>query len=187
MQRFFNDFESINCFTLSLDFHQNELECPHCLKSDHFVSHGVIYKQRSSTEAEKVGKRIFCSNRYSHQGCGRTFQLYVATEVPSFRYGVAQLFIFITSLLINSSVDKAYFLSTGQASFRHAWRWLNRLVKQIGAFRSFLKARPKTTTHAFQDKAHRLQVLLPTLLQLSQRFKSNLCTNYQLLTQKAFI
>lgn len=187
MQRFFSDFEAINAFTLSLEFHQDTLECVHCSKHDQFVSHGIIYKQRSSISSDKVGKRIFCSNRYGRLGCGRTFQLYVSDEVPSFRYNAAHLFIFIASLLARHSVKKAYFVATGKNTCRNAWRWLNRLVKQIGTFRSFLKSRPKIISHSFEDKVLRFQVLLPTLLQLSQYFKTNLCSNYQLQTQKPFI
>lgn len=187
MQRFFNDFGAIDAFTLSLEFHQDRLECIHCSKHNQFVSHGIVYKQRSSTTREKVGKRIFCSNRYGRRGCGRTFQLYVSNEIPTFRYNAAHLFAFITSLLIQHSVKKAYFVATGKNAFRHAWCWLNRLVKQMSTFRSFLQFRPKLTAHSFQDKVHRFQVLLPTLWQLSQRFKSNLCSNYQLKAQKPFI
>lgn len=98
MQKFYPDYDTIHRFTLSLDYHQNEVACLHCLKHDQFVSHGIIYKQRSMAVAEKVGKRLFCSNRSGRMGCGRTFQLYVASEVPSFRYGAAQLFVFISAL-----------------------------------------------------------------------------------------
>jgi len=187
MQRFFNDFEAIDAFTLSLECHQDRLECIHCSKHNQFVSHGIVYKQRSSTTREKVGKRIFCSNRYGRHGCGRTYQLYVSDEVPYFRYGAVHLFVFISALLAHHSVKKAYCDATGQSTFRHAWRWLNRLARQMSTFRSFLKARPKITVHFFQDRAHRSQILLPTLWQLSGHFKSNLCSNYQLKAQKPFI
>ncbi len=187
MQRFFNDFEAIDVFTLSLEFHQDRLECVHCSKHDQFVSHGIVYKQRSSTVRKKVGKRIFCSNRYGRLGCGRTFQLYLSDEVPTFRYNAAHLFVFIASLLARYSVKKAYFAATGKSTCRNAWRWLNQLVKQVTTFRSFLKSRPKIISHSFDDKVHRFQVLLPTLLQLSQHFKTNLCSNYQKKTQRAFI
>lgn len=187
MKQFYADFESIIVFTLSLDFHQNELACVHCSKRNQFVSHGIIYKQRSSTVREKVGKRIFCSNRYGRQGCGRTFQLYIAKEIPTFHYGTAHLFVFIASLLAHHCVEKAYFTATGQSAFRHAWRWLERLVKQMGTYRAFLKSRPATTSPLFQHNARRFQILLPTLWQLSVHFTSNLCSNYQLLSQKAFV
>lgn len=65
MQKFFADFETINQLTLSLDYHQDKLECRHCFKHDQFVSHGIVYKQRSIAEVEKVGKRIFCVNWHS--------------------------------------------------------------------------------------------------------------------------
>ena len=63
MQRFFEDFESIKQFTRSLDYYQYKLECAHCLKNDQFVSHGIVYKQRSLTLSEPVGKRILPTGR----------------------------------------------------------------------------------------------------------------------------
>ena len=128
MKQFYPNFESINVLTLSLDYHQNELECKYCSKNDQFVSHGIIYKQRSSTCAEKVGKRIFCSNRYGRQGCGRTFQLYVANELPSFRYGAAHLFIFITALISMQEVDEAYHQATKVR--RHSTQQLLRILHE---------------------------------------------------------
>ncbi len=102
MQRFFEDFESIQQFTHSLNYHQNQLECSHCLKCDQFISHGIVFKQRSIDVKEPVGKRLFCSNLYGRSGCGRTFQLYVASEIPSFQYGAAPLIIFLASLLASN-------------------------------------------------------------------------------------
>jgi hypothetical protein len=37
MQKFYDHYDSINQFTLSLDYHQNDVECSHCLKGDQFV------------------------------------------------------------------------------------------------------------------------------------------------------
>jgi len=75
MQRFFADLKTLHIFTLSLDFHQDELTCQHCAKNDQFVSHGFVYKQRSIEIKEPVAKRIFCSNRHQRSGCGRSFQI----------------------------------------------------------------------------------------------------------------
>jgi len=185
MKRFYPDFNAINVFTLSLDFHKNELECAHCFKSDQFVSHGIIYKQRSSSLAEKVGKRIFCSNRYGHTGCGRTFQLYVANEIPHFRYGATHLFIFISALLANINIAEAYHLATGQTEPRNAWRWLSRLMRQLSEYRSFLKVR---CDHYF-DPPHSttcsLKHLLPTFIRLF-RSNNNGCFDFQMTQQQPF-
>ncbi len=141
MKRFYPDFNTIDAFTLALDYHQNELEYAHCLKHDQFVSHGIIYRQRSSALSEKVGKQIFCSNRYGRSGCGRTFQIYAAEEIAGFRYGAAHLFIFIIALIAKQTIDNAYFQATGQSESRHAWRWLKKLMVKLSQYRSFLKVR----------------------------------------------
>ena len=186
MKRFYPDFESLNAFTLSFDYHQNELICAHCSKNDQFVSHGIIYKQRSSAFSEKVGKRIFCSNRYGRKGCGRTFQLFVASEIPCLRYGAAHLFIFITALLENSTICEAYHQATGQSEFRNAWRWLKKLMLNLSEYRHFLKTRTDNSINPFRSKSNHLKHCLPTLSRLFFK-KNNGCFNYQSSQQKAFL
>lgn len=187
MQRFFEDFKSITQFTRSLDYNQDKLECAHCLKKDQFVSHGIVYKQRSMTLSQPVGKRIFCSNRYGRSGCGRTFQLYVADEFPSFQYGTAVLFIFIVSLLADLTVPDSYEKATGQSEARNAWRWLNRLIRRLTDYRHFLKVRLDSISTQFKTPVKRLQILLPTLKRLVADFLNDPCSSYQLIHQRAFI
>ena len=187
MQKFFDDFDSLNRFSLSLDFHQDRVKCAFCSKNNQFISHGIIYKQRSSQLAEKIGKRLFCSNRYGRRGCGHTVQLYVANEFPSFRYNASHWFIFITALLAHLPVKKAYFKATGQSTSRNAWRWLLCLELKLSQFRTFLKNSVDNLSDSFQSRARRLHILLPTLLQLQRSFKDNICCGYQLAQQDAFI
>ena len=185
MKRFYPDFNTIDAFTLSLDFHQNELECAHCSKHDQFVSHGIIYKQRSSTLVEKVGKRIFCSNRYGRTGCGHTFQLYTAHEIPSSRYGVATLFIFIAALIANQSISEAYIKATGQTEFRNAWRWLSRLMLKLSEYRSFLKVRKDGSFDLSHSTPSSLKYLLPTFVRLFIS-NNNGCFDFQIAQQQPF-
>jgi len=91
-----------------------------CSQNNQFVSHGIIYKQRSIKVSEPVGKRLLCSNRYGRSGCGHTFQLTIADQVPRFHYGALQLFIFITSLFADFSVTTSYIKATGQSEARNA-------------------------------------------------------------------
>ncbi len=186
MKQFYPDFESINTFTLSLDYHSRELECKHCLKNDQFVSHGIIYKQRTCSFAEKVGKRIFCSNRAGRTGCGRTFQLYIAGEIPSHRYGTAHLFIFIMALIANQTISDAYIKATGQSEFRHAWHWLSRLMLKLSEYRHFLKARCDNYFKSPHSTPNSLKHLLPTFAQLFTS-NNNGCSNFQITQQQSFI
>ena len=185
MQKFFKDYDSINQFSLSLEYHRDKVECVHCLKNDQFVSHGIIYKQRSSAFAEKVGKRIFCSNRSGRNGCGRTFQIYIANQVPSFRYGAAQLFIFITSLLANFNICEAYHQATGQYETRNAWRWLKKFRFKLSDYRSFLKVRIDTHYNNFHSHCSGIRLLLPTFFRLFTP-DNNGCVNYQMSQQQPF-
>ena len=187
MQKYFNTIESIDSFTLSLDYHKNKLQCHHCKKNNQFVSHGFIYKQRSMKLSEPVGKRIICSNRYGRSGCGRTFQLYVAEEFPSFHYGSIHLVIFITSLLKNLTVHASYQKATGQLETRNAWRWLNKLMIKLTDYRRFLKARTQIVSTLFISKAKRLQLLLPTLTRFFNKINGCPCSYYQQNHQLAFI
>lgn len=187
MQRFFNDFHALDRFSLSLDCLDETLQCPHCLKSNQLVSHGVIYKQRSINDREPVGKRIFCSNRYQHTGCGRTVALYAAQVIPAKQYGAAHLFVFLSSLLMNLTVAAAYRAATGQSQSRHAWRWLSQLLRRLTDFRCCLKERLSPLTTRFHVRSRRLQLLLPTLEKLFDQLPPCPCSRYQLECQAAFI
>jgi len=186
MKQFFADFKSIDTFTFSLDCRHHELECQHCFQHDQFVSHGVVYKQVSSQVKKPVGKRIFCSNRYGRRGCGRTFQLYVADEVPSFRYGAAHLLIFMTALLANSSVDRAYAAATRQTETRNGWRWLNRMRLKLSDYRTFLRRRSRAPCDFSHLSSSKLKHLLPTLSRLFS-VETNGCVHYQIQQQVAFL
>jgi len=184
MKRFFPDFESLDRFTLSLSCFDDKLQCPHCAKSHHLVSHGVIYKQRSIKQREAVGKRVFCSNRFQHNGCGRTVQLYVATVVPMLRYSVATVFSFLSALLMNVSVNAAYQSATGQVEPRHAWRWLHKLHRRLTDFRTFVHGRCASLASTFHTRCRRLQVVLPTLQSLFSLTPLSPCAHYQLARQQ---
>lgn len=191
MQRFFKDYDAIHAFTFSLGFHLNELECAHCFKNDQFVSHGIIYKQRSMNEMEKVGKRILCSNRYGRSGCGHTFQLYVAHEIPTFRYGATHLFIFLIALFANHSIAESYQQATGRFEARHAWRWLDKLMAKLCDYRTVLKARTETLLGLLPlprlTSDHKiLRHLLPTLARLLGH-RNHACAVYQMNQQRPFV
>ena len=184
MQRFFDTFSSIDLFTLSLNHHQDKTQCAHCLKNNQFVSHGIVYKQHSITEREPVGKRIICSNRYGRSGCGRTIQLYVSDRVPRLHYDASVVFVFISLLMAKVCVSQAYQQATGQFETRNAWRWLTKLIRQLSTYRCTLSAR---TTAIVHHQSRRLQLLLPTLMQMISQTNVRLCASYQLNHQRAFM
>lgn len=170
MQIFFPSIQSINQFTSSLNSLSEQDACSHCSKYTQWVAHGYVYKQRSISHRETVGKRILCANRYGKVGCGHTRQLYLQSTIPHRSYGVATLAMFTLLLLQGFSVAKAYQKTTKKEGVepRQGWRWLQRLFCRIGHFRSLLlrqisSSSPEATTTPPTTHCRRLQLLLPTL------------------------
>jgi len=115
------------------------LACSHCGKVGHLIAHGKVYKQVSMAVCQVVGKRFVCCKRFGHVGCGRTVQMRLSCQLPRRVYSGFVLGRFILCLLANMSVVNAYIQATGQASSRHAWRWLTALKLNVWRYRSRLK------------------------------------------------
>ena len=55
-------------------------------------------------EPEAKGKRVVCSRRYSHTGCGRTMQLYLDSTVRYLHYASWQVVAFVLALMAGMTV-----------------------------------------------------------------------------------
>jgi hypothetical protein len=190
MQRFFPDFDSLNRFTLSLRALGDQVQCPHCSKTRQLISHGRVYRhdrQGPSVRSVVVGKRVFCSNRYQHTGCGRTLQIYVVQVIPRLRYGTSEVFRFVSALLSECDVNEAYSAATGQSDPRQGWRWLKRLALNLGAFRCWL-AKAGAEPVAWQLRgSRRVRLLLSTLAALFALLPTCPCAHLQWQQQAAFM
>ena len=77
MQIYYASLPAIEQQTRQLDHAQ----CRHCGQTQQLVSHGFIYKKQVGADPIATGKRVLCSNRHQHTGCGRTMQLYLDATV----------------------------------------------------------------------------------------------------------
>lgn len=123
MRIFFSNLHAIQSFTLQL----KNIVCPHCHQLA-FVSHGFIFRKCQFALPQKVGKRILCSNRFSNIGCGRTFQLYIASFIRYWRFNAFHLCSFLALLASNTPIHLAYSQACNAFSQRNAYRWLPRLL-----------------------------------------------------------
>lgn len=184
---FFKDLHSLDLFTMELEHHQDLIKCKKCSKNDQFVSHGYVYKKHVKGGTRTVGKRIFCSDRYRRSGCGSTLRLYLATELPALQYTATQLFIFLSSLIDNLSIQKAYEKATLTENPRNAYRWLNKCLRKLTDYRLFLNKRTEVQSSLFKSKNKRRQLLLPTLQKLFVKTKNPPCATYQMNYQTCFL
>jgi hypothetical protein len=116
---FFATIDELHLVTLQLELYHDKLSCPHCQAFGQFVSHGFVYKYLSASEVSVVGKRLFCSNRSNHSGCGKTIRLYVSKRVPKISYHAANVTLFVMSLIAGMSIKNAYHKATGASEPRH--------------------------------------------------------------------
>jgi len=184
---FFKDLDSLDLFTVELERHQNLLECKKCSKNDQFVSHGYVYKKHVQGGIRTVGKRIFCSDRYRRSGCGSTLRLYLAAELPALQYTTTELFIFLSSLIDNISIQKAYEKATLTENPRNAYRWLTKCLRKLSDYRCFLNKRTEAQRPLFKSKSKRRQLLLPTLQHLFVKTQHPPCAAYQMNRQACFL
>ena len=184
MKTYYSNLDAIHQQTLQLQLEQ----CKHCQQTQQLVSHGFIRKKRVGGDPQAIGKRVFCSNRYSRTGCGRTMQLYLDSTLRYLHHAGSAVVAFVLSLLVGISIGLAYTQASGALTPRHAYRWLHRLDVQISAYRSLshqpLLAQP--TEGMLGPPCLRRSLLTSTFAALLTRFGQPLCQRYQAQLQRPF-
>lgn len=185
MQIYYPSLQAIHQQTLQLECEQ----CQHCQQTQQLVSHGFIRKKRNCGDPQAVGKRVFCSNRHHHTGCGRTTQLYLDSTLRYLHHAGSAVVAFVLLLLTGISIGLAYMQATGADTPRHAYRWLHRLDQQMSAYRSLfhqpLLLAPSGVC-AVPSPCLRRSLLASTFGALLKRFKQPLCQAYQSQLQRPF-
>jgi len=185
MQIYYKSIEAIHQQTMQLG---NE-QCIHCKQFHQLVSHGFIYKKRTRAEPEAVGKRVFCSDRYHHTGCGYTIQLYLASIIRCLHYAGACVVAFVLSLMQGMTIAQGYVFATGTQTPRNAYRWLNKLEAQWVVYRSLLHQPllQDTEAVAYRGPLSRRHLLTSTIETLLPKFGQPLCSLYQQQLQRSFL
>lgn len=182
MTRFFPSIQAIHTFSLN-----PVLTCPYCGRADQFVSHGFVYHKQECASPCSVGKRLVCSNRFGHSGCGRTVRLYLAESLPRLQVSATLMSLFILALLNGYSVQQAFFRVSGCEEPRQAWRWLRRLYAQLPCWRTRLSptllASPAPVVAPRSKRRHLVVQTLRSMLEVSS---TQACARFQLRWQSAF-
>lgn len=176
MKLFYPSIEDIEQITAQLQ----KIPCPHCHCELHLLSHGYIYKSLPGQAPVVVGKRVFCSNRRCHQGCGRTCPLYLACCLRFMHYRAAVVARFIALLICGAGVEAAYLSATGALDARQAWRWMDKLVANLPRLRGNLSG---VTKDSFPFRSKRRRLVCETFRGLNTNFIQRL----QLQTQQLFL
>lgn len=189
MQIYYPSHQAIEQTTRQLD----NAQCRHCQQTQQLVSHGMVYKKQVGGEPAMIGKRVFCSNRNQHTGCGRTMRLYLDAMVRYLHYTGEQVVAFVLALMAGMTMQLAYCQATGTSDPRHAYRWLHRLCAQLSSYRSLWHRPAPARSQASVDypirasRPDRRSLLTSTFEQLLQHFGAATCANYQRQLQRSFL
>ena len=101
--------------------------CVHCRCSGTLVGHGFL-RGLAPTGNDIVtrGLRMFCSDRYSNRGCGRTFPVYWDDVIPFATLRTVQIIELIRALASAPSPHAGWAASKLLMSLSSAYRWLAR-------------------------------------------------------------
>lgn len=101
--------------------------CIHCRLTGTLIGHGFL-RGLAPTGNDVVtrGPRMFCSDRYSKTGCGRTFPVYWDDVIPFATLRTVQLLELIRALACAPSPHAGWAASRLPMSPSSAYRWLAR-------------------------------------------------------------
>lgn len=203
---FFSSFDDLQALTLNLQAHPDRFVCHNCQRSEHFVSHGFSYAKARAAQRVTVGKRLFCTDRFGHGGCGATLRLYLTTRIPGLHVGAAAMETFLTHLAAGLAVELAYVDAVDDyeadavaplapqnlallphRSPRNAWRWLKKLDRNLPRFRALLSRPDALGCLPFATRSARLRLLLPGFVALRSKLGAAFVGAFQCTQQAAFL
>lgn len=182
MRKFFHSIGEIGRFIGNL--RALKQSCPHCNAKETLCSHGFIHKLGHFSSKNLIGKRIYCSNRHQKNGCGRTFQLYLADFIPHLHFSVVDFETEIKRYLHFNIPENEKEYPSRRCHLRTRFRWLKKLNNRIPVMReALIKSNPLSLN--LPDNASQ-SALTFTLLTLFSSAIKNL-RQFQLNLQKGII
>lgn len=78
--------------------------CPHCQVVGMLIRHGYLRGFDDGSPQRKTvrARRIFCSNRHQHRGCGRTFSVWIADKIRRLSLTTGTLWRFLQRAVAGS-------------------------------------------------------------------------------------
>jgi hypothetical protein len=103
--------------------------CPHCKKTGFLIRHGALIgyflNQLGNTVRDARAVRVYCSNRYRSDGCGRTFSVWTADKIKHLFLSAQSLWQFLNDA-VKSGIKRQAFrnLNCGlsDSANYHIWR-----------------------------------------------------------------
>jgi hypothetical protein len=111
--------------------------CLHCKRIGHLLGHGFLRGYGGSQEREVRGRRLYCSRRGRHTGCGKTQSIWDSAVIPRVSLPASLLWRFLDLWQQGLSRWKAYRQAFGKAERSRPYQ----ICKQFKRAQSALRDR----------------------------------------------
>ena len=164
--------------------------CPHCKQTGALNRHGFLrgYDEENFRQKAVRALRVFCSNRGSNQGCGRTFSVWISDKVKRLFLDAKSLWEFLHQAATTGNKSQAFQklgCSMGDSAVYRIWK---RFLQAQSTIRTALAAicpPPRQTTESSSQCA--VQATVAHLQQAFNDSELNPIAAYQVQTQSFFI
>jgi hypothetical protein len=76
--------------------------CPHCQVVGTLNRHGCLMGYDESQRQTLRARRVYCSNRHSQSGCGRTFSVWLADKIRRLSLSTSAVWRFLQQVIAGS-------------------------------------------------------------------------------------
>lgn len=131
--------------------------CPHCQCIDTLVGHGFLWGLAPvGSDTVTCGLRMWCSDRGSAHGCGRTFSVHWDDCIPRATLRISQLLALLRAWAGGLTRHAAWHRSGQSISLTGAYRWFARWRRGVARLVTWLcpLADPPEKTDGLPDPLH---------------------------------
>ena len=113
--------------------------CDHCGRVGTLNGHGFVRGYGLGGHAGQVrGRRLYCSNRGTRPGCGRTRMIWLRAVIPGFIARTLTLWQVLSAIASGQSLRSLWRSSPGDFALRSVYRWRACLREALPHLRSRL-------------------------------------------------
>jgi hypothetical protein len=146
-------------------FSLKQRHCPHCGCAETLNRHSKLDGNDPSRADARImrGQRVFCSNRGSRGGCGRTFSIFLAEVLPRHTFTACWLWNWLIQWLAGASLKAAVEKLRLPFAIETVYRLRRRLRRRLDSLRTLLcreqKPPPGTQSDPLLQTAEHLRAV----------------------------
>ncbi len=122
MANFIPRLDPSSCAFLNARWILKQYPCPHCKHSETLKSHGMLHDKHGKPR----GMRLFCSNRNSNKGCGRTLSVFFDDVIPRASFSTPTISRVIEESITPPTPDASSKSAPDDCSRATAYRWIGK-------------------------------------------------------------